>query len=484
MPYQVANTFSPMTPWGEGIQNITRALFSGPTPMEQESAAAQAEARRLQAEHYRAQNEKLRMETQGLKAAQDRARDPLKAFAQAVFGDTRGQELTDYTRGVQAPTVGVGKTGGMDGDGGDGPLYAPAPMARPGWISPQQLQEINDQARAIAIASALPGKTTGSGYDDVARDIRGARIVQGAQDGTLDTPTVQRVARAILATNGKPLFHDGKFGGMDNSTGQLANPALFNAEIGLTGAKTGAENAQADQRRAAAGASDAHAGLYRAQTADVNDSRALVPVIEPTTGMPKLDADGKQVMVRQADRGRALQRTEGDIAKQDNKDANRDPKTNKFRPPNPSVVQAEIDRVLDVQRDKSGKVDPDRSNQLPLDAATQARVRDRAIEFYKDSGNMAQAVQDALGEVGELKRATEPGRIYGTNELPYRTPANTLPPRAAPNPNARQIAPPVAAPTDIPPPQARVKNQVYQTPKGPMRWTGTGWVLAAPGTDS
>jgi hypothetical protein len=28
----------------------------------------------------------------------------------------------------------------------------------------------------------------------------------------------------------------------------------------------------------------------------------------------------------------------------------------------------------------------------------------------------------------------------------------------------------------VPPPEQRQRGQVYQTPKGPMRWTGTGWV--------
>lgn len=35
-------------------------------------------------------------------------------------------------------------------------------------------------------------------------------------------------------------------------------------------------------------------------------------------------------------------------------------------------------------------------------------------------------------------------------------------------------APGMAA-SSIPPPAQRVQNQVYQTPKGPMTWTGTGW---------
>lgn len=36
--------------------------------------------------------------------------------------------------------------------------------------------------------------------------------------------------------------------------------------------------------------------------------------------------------------------------------------------------------------------------------------------------------------------------------------------------------PPVPAGGDVPPPPQRKAGQTYQTPKGPMKWTGTGWV--------
>lgn len=470
MPYQVANTFNPMTPWGEGIQNITRALFSGPTPMEQESAAAQAEARRLQAEHYRAQNESLRAKT----AAEAQARLDMQNAPRRLAGALLGNQAVADQYINARDGVKTDQYRGSDGE--DGPLTAMAPTPMP-QLDPNMAARVARLLTGVEAAKALPGNDNLGALAKFLPALMGDELRQGAIGGApLKPEQYGNIGRTQAAMEGKPLFHDGGNGGMDNFSGQLVDPRLFNAKVG-------SENAQINQRNAAAGASSAHAGLYRAQTEDVNTSRAMVPALD-STGAPILDSTGKPVMIQQKERGAILMRGDQARANQDNKDANRDPKTNKFRPPNPSVVQAEIDRVLDVQRDKSGKVDPDRSNQLPLDAATQARVRDRAIEFYKDSGNMAQAVQDALGEVGELKRATEPGRIYGTNELPYRTPANTLPPRAAPNPNARQIAPPQAAPTDIPPPQARVKNQVYQTPKGPMRWTGTGWVMAAPGADS
>lgn len=44
----------------------------------------------------------------------------------------------------------------------------------------------------------------------------------------------------------------------------------------------------------------------------------------------------------------------------------------------------------------------------------------------------------------------------------------------APSPSA----PAPAAGGSVPPPESRVVNQVYQTPRGPMIWTGTGWIPA------
>ena len=45
-------------------------------------------------------------------------------------------------------------------------------------------------------------------------------------------------------------------------------------------------------------------------------------------------------------------------------------------------------------------------------------------------------------------------------------------------------APAQAAPAGVPPPQQRTQGRVYETPRGPMKWTGTGWVPAAAGVDS
>lgn len=59
------------------------------------------------------------------------------------------------------------------------------------------------------------------------------------------------------------------------------------------------------------------------------------------------------------------------------------------------------------------------------------------------------------------------GRVYRNERgVPYRPGTGV-----APNGQPAQ-----AQPSQVPPPAQRQRNQVYQTPKGPMRWTGTGWV--------
>ena len=156
-----------------------------------------------------------------------------------------------------------------------------------------------------------------------------------------------------------------------------------------------------------------------------------------------LDAEGKQVMVRQADRGRALQGGEVKIAVGDNTAANKPPGANKAtRMVNPAQVELEVNRALGVSLDKTtGK--PREDSELPLAPALLARVKQRAAEIYgtSNTGNLTDAVNQAVAEAGELVPETTPGRLYGTNPTGRRTSPSAPAPASAPNPNARQVAP-------------------------------------------
>ena len=57
MPFPgVSNTFNPLTPVGEGLQNLTRLMFSGPTQADRDKAALNA----AHADYYRAQTDATR----------------------------------------------------------------------------------------------------------------------------------------------------------------------------------------------------------------------------------------------------------------------------------------------------------------------------------------------------------------------------------------------------------------------------------------
>ena len=67
-------------------------------------------------------------------------------------------------------------------------------------------------------------------------------------------------------------------------------------------------------------------------------------------------------------------------------------------------------------------------------------------------------------EAAALAAASQRSNSLGRNGRPAPAPA----------------APPAAAPASVPPPAQRKKGTIYQTPKGPMIWTGTGWKPAGP----
>lgn len=92
----------------------------------------------------------------------------------------------------------------------------------------------------------------------------------------------------------------------------------------------------------------------------------------------------------------------------------------------------------------------------------------RAAELYQQTRNLpaaiAQARKDVLGEQPQVE-----DNWWADNRI--------SPQRPIPGVNAADTAQydrqqPAAA---VPPPEARAKGSIYQTPKGPMMWTGTGW---------
>lgn len=433
MPYRVNNTFHPSSPFGAPIQGFTRALFGGATPAEEEAKLAAAEAHRAQGEHYRAQNAKLAAETAGLAEAQRRAQDPVANFVNNVFGAERGGEVTNFQRGVQVDSpMGRGMTGSLDEQ--DIPMGGKEAAPRPAWLSPKDEAALNEQARVIAIANNLTGKTSGSGYDDIGKTIRLGAAQDAVMAGTADAT---RTAQAFGATSGKMPFQQGQFGMGNELTGEIADPRLFNSAVALSGEKKntevahqGAYKGQANASNAAAGASSAHAGLYKAQTEDVNTSKAMVPALD-STGGPILDAAGKPVMIQRRDLGQLLVKGDQARASQDNKDGNKDPKAGQDKPPisiKRKDVLDEIDRLTDAGPKR--KLDPAFAN----------AVAARAIELAQTKGgkfwnNSAAAVAAALDEATGGRELEDITDSYLQGNKRFAAPG--FKPGAAPNTNAR-----------------------------------------------
>lgn len=351
MPYRVANTFQPLTPIGEGIQNITRALFSGPTDLERENIAAQAEARRLQAEHYRAQNEKLRAETAArLRAEQEMANAPAKMVG-AIFGNQ--QKADDYlasVRGDQVPTFGAGKTGGLDAEGGDGPAYAPAPVPMPQGLDPNAVARAARLLTGVHAARALPGNDNMAHLAKMIGELEAQDARSGIVGGKANATDV---ARAFFATSGKsPYDNMGGTGTFNLLTGENSLNPLGQAKVKLTDEQRNTEVTKQGENRAQAGAAGARAAVSREELNRLK-SDGWVPVLDVTTGLPKLDANNQPILIRQSARGTAMQRTEGSIAAQDNKDANRpEPRAGAAGKPRPltkndtTLMRAEVDALL------------------------------------------------------------------------------------------------------------------------------------------
>lgn len=136
----------------------------------------------------------------------------------------------------------------------------------------------------------------------------------------------------------------------------------------------------------------------------------------------------------------------------------------------PSVVGAETransggGRVpLDVGGTDARAIDDQIAMNLPegtaLDDQAAALVRGRAAELYQQTRNLPLAVQQAVREF----LAQNPPRT-DSSWNPFSSRTFGAPQATAP-----------AAPSAIPSPAQREVGRVYQTPRGPMEWTGTGW---------
>ena len=334
MPFPgVSNTFNPLTPVGEGLQNLTRLMFSGPTQADRDKAALNA----AHADYYRAQTDATRAKLRADEQARQAMEDAPRQVAGYIFKDQKkADDFLAHVRGDKVDTLGVGQTGGMDGGGGDGPAYTPMRVPMPSGLDPASVEQAAQLLMGVQMAKALPGNDNLGGVAKFLPAALGNMLQNRAVAGNAITPQqAADVARAGAAAEGKPMMHDNGYGVADlydiTGKGQFLN-GRGNADVALKGEQKNTEKSKQNENNAQAGAATATRDLRRAQTDDVKNTRELVPAITPE-GVPIIGADGKPVLVRRDQQGAILSRSAARVTEQDNKDANRPP--NAGRAPQP-----------------------------------------------------------------------------------------------------------------------------------------------------
>jgi hypothetical protein len=313
---------------------------------------------------------------------------------------------------------------------------------------PELKRKVVQRFGAYRASRALPGKTNYQQFQ--------AGVTEGAdrslgEDVLAGKRTAGSVGEAIAAREAKPL--------VDVKDDTRFSRYLMDAPMTTTGlgeAKIGERNSQSRENDAGARRNDAQAGNYRAEagehgakTKQINEEvrtgiRAGPPVLLETD-------DGRSVYAspREAVGGAAGARP---------KAAGQTTAKLPFNSGN--ALDAEINAQLG----------PDFQKELTPDE--RSAIRARASQLYPQIGNITDAVKAARGELG-LNVVEEPGRFFGTNKRLDRPAA-----KAAPQTPGQMVAPPAQAAAAVPPPAQRKVNQTYPTPKGPMKWTGTGWLPA------
>lgn len=326
MPFPgVSNTFNPLTPVGEGLQNLTRLMFSGPTQADRDKAALNA----AHADYYRAQTDAARAKMAADEQARRDLADAPRRMVGQIFGNQQGADTWMAARQTGAtPLAGFAMP-----DAEAGPMPQ-APAAVPLQVDPNAAARAARLLTGIEAAKALPGNDNLGAMAKFLPALMGDELRQGAIGGAPLTPEqYANVGRSTAAMEGKPMFNNlGNAGVFDVFGGGQTLNGIGNADVALKGEQKNTEKSKQNENNAQAGAATATRDLRRAQTDDVKNTRELVPAITPE-GVPIIGADGKPVLVRRDQQGAILSRSAARVTEQDNKDAGRPP--NAGRPQQP-----------------------------------------------------------------------------------------------------------------------------------------------------
>jgi len=323
MPYKVPNVLS-YSPFGHG-GGLTKAvanLFGGGNQADGALKQSQADMNRAHGEYYLAQRDaalaKMEAEAQ---ARRDMAAAPMEAITPLFGSRPQAQMWMDSMNNGSTPVAEFRPPADVD----TGVAQQPAELV-PQQFNPTAVARAGRLMTALGAMKAMPGNDNGKHLADAIAGLYADEVKQGALNGTVTTPQIQRVGAATAATGGHALYKNlGEVGTFNQFTGEQALNPLGNAKVVTEGAHAGAYRGQEANSRAAAGEHAARAKKVGVET-DQLKADVLVPVLEPTTRTPMLGPDNKPIMIRASEQGKILQRGEDKRATRDNDAANAPPK--------------------------------------------------------------------------------------------------------------------------------------------------------------
>lgn len=274
--------------------NVGKSAMSGLNAYEkgQTAMAKELAQQALMGAHARAFDSQSELNNEKIADSQQRRQYQTPEFANQIaaglvgLSDDQGKQITDFQKNGNwgmNPAV-ADETRQM--------TLAPTPKAAPEGITPEVIQRFN-QARGAHLAN-LGG--TGNTNAEQMVDAVSKLIGQNRIDSAIANPkTAADLGRAMAASKGMALFHQGTNGVMDQFTG-----AETLNDVGKSAAL---------ENRAQAGNASASAALHRAQIPevqsriDLNKSKTQAPII-------LTDKDGNQTVYDPKAKGQGKPPTE------------------------------------------------------------------------------------------------------------------------------------------------------------------------------
>ena len=399
MPYKVPNVLS-YSPFGHG-GGLTKAvanLFGGGNQADGALKQSQADMNRAHGEYYLAQRDaalaKMEAEAQ---ARRDMAAAPMEAITPLFGSRPQAQMWMDSMNNGSTPVAEFRPPADVD----TGVAQQPAELV-PQQFNPTAVARAGRLMTALGAMKAMPGNDNGKHLADAIAGLYADEVKQGALNGTVTTPQIQRVGAATAATGGHALYKNlGEVGTFNQFTGEQALNPLGNAKVVTEGAHAGAYRGQEANSRAAAGEHAARAKKVGVET-DQLKADVLVPVLEPTTRTPMLGPDNKPIMIRASEQGKILQRGEDKRATRDNDAA--------LKPP--GAEKAPIKISPEVLRTELGRLTEEEAGKRALDPMFANQVVSRAMALAQESGGEfwnkpVEAVRVALMEATGGKDLTD-----------------------------------------------------------------------------